>query len=230
MKKEKIDLSCLPDSKVPHVKEDFRKTFPWRIFKIMAEFIEGFEFITDFKEKSATIWGGTKVEPSDHYYKEAEKLGMLLAKQGYAVVSGGGPGIMEAANKGAFNAGGDSIGVNIELPEGQRSNKFTNKKIGFHYFFTRKVMMSMASSVYVFFPGGFGTLDEFFEMIVLSQTQKFSHKVFIVAVGKDYWQPLFDWVKKEIYEKRGAIDKEDLEIFKIVDSAEEAIEIIKKNN
>ncbi len=230
MKEEKIDLSRLPDSKVPHPKEDFRKTFPWRIFKIMAEFIEGFEFITDFKDKSATVWGGTKVDPDDHYYKEAEKLGGFLAKEGYTVVSGGGPGIMEAANKGAYEANGNSVGINIQLPEGQRANSFANKKIGFHYFFTRKVMMSMASSVYVFFPGGFGTLDEFFEMVVLSQTQKFSHKVLIVAVGKEYWQPLFEWIKKEIYEKRKAIDEEDLEIFKIVDSAEEAMEIIKKNN
>ncbi len=226
---KKIDLSKLSDPDIPPLKEDFRKTFPWRIFKIMAEFIEGFEFITDFKEKSATVWGGTRVDPEDNYYKEAEKLGELLSKEGYAVVSGGGPGIMEAANKGAYNAKGDSVGINIQLPEGQRVNKFTNKKIGFHYFFTRKVMMSMASSVYVFFPGGYGTLDEFFEMIVLSQTQKFSHKVFIVAVGKEYWEPLFKWMEQEMYEKRKAIDKKDLNIFKIVDNAEEATEVIKKN-
>ena len=227
---KKIDLSRLADPDIPPLKEDYRRTFPWRIFKIMAEFIEGFEFITDFKEKSATVWGGTRVSPNDRYYKEAEKLGKLLSQEGYAVVSGGGPGIMEAANKGAYRAGGDSVGINIQLPEGQRVNKFTNKKIGFHYFFTRKVMMSMASSVYVFFPGGYGTLDEFFEMIMLSQTRKFSHKVFIVAIGKEYWQPLFDWLIKEVYEKRGAINEKDLKIFEIVDNAEEAIEIIKKNN
>ncbi len=228
--KNNVDLSQLPDPDVPPIKEDYRTTFPWRIFKIMAEFIEGFEFITDFKEKSATIWGGTRVDPNDYYYKEAEKLGKLLSGEGYAVVSGGGPGIMEAANKGAFEAKGNSVGINIQLPEGQRTNKFVNRKIGFHYFFTRKVMMSMASSVYVFFPGGYGTLDEFFEMIMLSQTQKFSHDVFIIVVGKDYWEPLYDWISKEIYEKRKAIDKKDLDIFKIVDNAEEAIELIKKNN
>ncbi len=234
MKKEKnnkkIDLSRLADPDIPPLKEDYRKTFPWRIFKIMAEFIEGFEFITDFKEKSATVWGGTRVDTDDHYYKEAEKLGRLLSRENYAVVSGGGPGIMEAANKGAYEAKGNSVGINIQLPEGQRVNKYANKKIGFHYFFTRKVMMSMVSSVYVFFPGGYGTLDEFFEMIVLSQTRKFSHKVLIIAMGKEYWQPLFDWLEKEVYRKRGAIDKKDLRLFEIVDSAEEAMKIIKKNN
>lgn len=219
-----------PDSKLPPIKEDFRTTFQWKIFKIMAEFIEGFEFITDFKTKSASIFGATRFEPDNKYYKEAQKLGELLVKEGYAVISGGGPGIMEAANRGAFNAKGDSIGINIQLPEGQRSNEFVTKSIGFHYFFTRKVMMSLASSVYVFFPGGYGTLDEFFEMIVLSQTQKLSHKVTIVVVGKEFWEPLFKWIENDIYEKNKAIDKEDLSIFKLVDNAEEAISYIKKIN
>ncbi len=228
--KDKKVLKNLPDPDLPPVKEDFRKTFQWRIFKIMAEFIEGFEFITDFKEKSATVWGGTKTSEDDHYYKEARKLGFLLAKEGYAVVSGGGPGIMEAANRGANEAGGKSVGINIQLPEEQRTNDYVNKSKGFHYFFTRKVMMSMASSVYVFFPGGYGTLDEFFEMVTLAQTRKLSHEVLIIVVGRDYWQPLFDWLKSEVYQKRGAIYERDLEIFKLVDSAEEGIEVIKKAN
>jgi uncharacterized protein (TIGR00730 family) len=228
MTKKEIDLSKTPDPDLPPIKEDFRKTFPWRIFKIMAEFIEGFEFITDFKKKSATIWGATRFKEDDRYYQEARKLGFLLAKEGYTVVTGGGPGIMEAANRGASEAKGDSVGMNIQLPDQQRANKYVNRSAGFYYFFTRKVMMSMASSVYVFFPGGFGTLDEFFEMITLAQTKKLSHKVLIVVVGKDYWQPLFDWLKSEVYQKRNAINKKDLEIFNLVDSAQEALKIIKK--
>ncbi len=223
-------LKNLPDPDLPPVKEDFRKSFQWRIFKIMAEFIEGFEFITDFKAKSATVFGATRFPEDNQYYIEARKLGALLSKEGYAVVSGGGPGIMEAANRGAHDAQGDSVGINIQLPEGQRSNEFVNRSIGFHYFFTRKVMMSLVSSVYVFFPGGYGTLDEFFEMVVLSQTQKLSHDVTIVVVGKEYWEPLFEWMKSELYEKSKAIDESDLSIFKLVDSAEEAIEYIKKVN
>ncbi len=229
MKKEKIDLTKIPDPDLPRITEDFRKTFPWRIFKIMAEFIDGFEFITDFKKKSATIWGATRLSEDNYYYQEARKLGKLLAEQGYTVVTGGGPGIMEAANRGAYEAGGESVGMNIQLPEVQRANQYINKSIGFHYFFTRKVMMSMASSVYVFFPGGFGTLDEFFEMITLAQTGKLSHKVQIVVVGRDYWQCLFDWLEREAYQKMNAINKEDLNIFELVDSADEAIKIIKSN-
>jgi len=234
MKKEnretKINLSELADPDLPPIKEDFRKTFPWRIFKIMAEFIEGFEFIADFKKKSATILGATRFSSEDHYYKEAEKLGSLLVKEKYTVVTGGGPGIMEAANKGAHEAGGNSVGINIQLPDRQRANKFVNRSAGFYYFFTRKVMMSMASSVYVFFPGGYGTLDEFFEMITLAQTKKLSHKVLIIVIGKDYWQPLFDWLRSEVYQKRDAIYEKDLKIFRLVDSAEEAMEIIREEN
>jgi len=226
----KKELSKLSDPDFPYIKEDFRKTFQWKIFKIIAEFIEGFEFITDFKSKSATVFGATKFKSNNKYYKEAYKLGKLLVKEGYTVVTGGGPGIMEAANKGAYDAKGDSVGINIQLPEGQRSNEFVTRSIGFHYFFTRKVMMSFVSSVYIFFPGGYGTLDEFFEMIMLSQTKKLTHDVTIVVVGKEYWEPLFKWIKSEVYEKYNAIKKEDLEIFKLVDSAEEAIEYIKKVN
>ncbi len=226
---EEKDFSQIADPDLPPVVEDFRKTFPWKIFKIMAEFIEGFEFIIDFK-KSATVWGATRFSSDDHYYKEARKLGSLLAKEGYSVVTGGGPGIMEAANRGAYEAGGESVGINIQLPDKQRANKFLKKSIGFYYFFTRKVMMSMVSSVYVFFPGGYGTLDEFFEMITLAQTKKLSHKVLIVVVGKDYWEPLFNWIKEEVYEKRQAIYEKDMELFHLVDNAEEALEIIKKEN
>ncbi len=227
---EKIDRLNVPDPDLPPTKEDFKKTFPWRIFKIMAEFIEGFEFISGLNKKSVTVFGATRFSSDNPDYQKARKLGQLLSKEGYSVISGGGPGIMEAANRGAADVGGDSIGINIQLPEGQRTNIYVNKSTGFHYFFTRKVMMSFASSVYVFFPGGYGTLDEFFEMIMLLQTRKLSHPVTIVVVGKDYWQPLFDWLRSEVYEKQKAIDEKDLDLFKLVDTPEEAVEyIIKKD-
>ena len=229
--KEKIQKvkasNLIPDPKLPPTQQDFRKTFQWRIFRIMAEFVEGFHFIADFK-KTITIFGSTSFTPDNPYYKEARKLGKLLAEAGYGVITGGGPGIMEAANRGAFEVGGKSIGINIQLPDGQRMNSYVNKSIGFDHFFTRKVMLSFASKAYVFFPGGFGTLDEFFEMVTLIQTKKLDHPVPIVVIGKAYWQPMFDWIVKEVYEKQKAIQKEDLEIFNLVDSVEEAFEILKK--
>jgi len=219
--------NLFPDPKLPPTQQDFRETFQWRIFRIMAEFVEGFHFIADFK-KTITIFGSTSFSPDNPYYKEARKLGELLAKAGYSVITGGGPGIMEAANRGAFEAGGESIGINIELSDGQRMNSYVNKPIGFHHFFTRKVMLSFASKAYVFFPGGFGTLDEFFEMVTLIQTKKLAKPVPIVVIGKEYWQPMFDWIKLEVYEKHQAVEKEDLNIFHLVDSIEEGFDIIKK--
>lgn len=221
-------IICLPESELPFQKEDFRETFQWRIFRIMAEFVDGFQFIADFK-KSVAIFGSTRATSQDHYYQEARKLARLLSKAGFAVFTGGGPGIMEAANRGAFEAGGKSVGINIQLPQGQVMNKYVTHSIGFHYFFTRKVMLSLACGGYVFFPGGFGTLDEFFEMVTLVQTKKLSQQVSIVAVGKDYWESLFSWIKKEVFKKRKAVKKEDLKIFQIVDSAEEAFAIIQKS-
>lgn len=218
---------CCPDPDLPPQKEDFRKTFSWRIFRIMAEFVDGFQFIADFK-KAVGIFGSTRASSKDHYYQEARKLAKLLVKEKFSVITGGGPGIMEAANRGAFEAGGESVGINIQLPEGQRMNDYVKNSIGFHYFFTRKVMFSFACQAYVFFPGGFGTLDEFFEMITLVQTKKLPKPVVIIAVGKEYWLPLFNWLKEEVYQKRNAVNKKDLSIFQLVDSAEEAYKIIKK--
>lgn len=217
---------CHPESELTPIREDFRKTFQWRIFRIIAEFVDGFQFIADFK-KSVAIFGSSRFPSDHHYYQEARKLAELLAKSGFTVITGGGPGIMEAANRGAFESGGESVGINIQLPEGQRINKYVKKPIGFHYFFTRKVMLSFASWGYVFFPGGFGTLDEFFEMVTLVQTKKLPQPVSIVVVGKEYWQPLLDWIQKEMHEKNRTIDKVHMEIFHLVDKAEEAFEIIR---
>lgn len=216
-----------PDPKLPPVKEDIRKTYRWNIDKIMAELVSGFQFISDFK-KAVTIFGSTCFKESNPYYKEARKMGNLLAKNGYTVVTGGGPGIMEAANHGAFEAGGESVGMNIQLPEGQRMNKYVTKPIGFYHFFTRKAMLSFSSEGYIFFPGGFGTLDEFFEMITLVQTKKLAKPVPVIAVGKEYWLPLQKWLESEVYQKRKAVKKQDLKIIQIVDTAEEALECLKK--
>ncbi len=227
MKKD-IDLSQIPDTELPPAKEDFRETFQWRIFRIMAEFVEGFQFISGLK-KSVTILGASSFDENNEHYQKARTLGKLLTKEGFSVVTGGGPGIMEASNRGAFEEGGESVGINIHLEEGERANKFLKKSIGFHYFFTRKVMLSFSSSGYVFFPGGFGTMDEFFEIVTLIQTKKLPVKGPVVAVGKDYWEPLFRWMRDDLCYKYKTIKEENLDIFRLVDTPEEALEIIKEN-
>lgn len=228
IKKRKInEVPLYADPYLPPVKDDFRKTFEWRVFKIMAEFIDGFHFLADFK-KTVTVFGSTVLPEENHHYKVARKFGELMAKKGYTMITGGGPGIMEAANRGAFEAGGDSIGINITLPDGQRMNSYVNKPIGFNYFFTRKVMLSFSSDAYIFFPGGYGTLDEFFEMITLIQTNKLGRHVPIIVVGRDYWDPFLKWIKDEVYGKYGAIKKSDLDIINVADSAEEAVKLVIK--
>ncbi len=215
------------DPELPAVKEDFRKTFEWRIFKIMAEFIEGFHFLADVK-KTVTVFGSTVLPETNKHYQEARKFGFLAAKKGYSMVTGGGPGIMEAANRGCFEAGVESIGINIQLADGQRMNEYVTKPIGFNYFFTRKVMLSFSSEAFIFFPGGFGTLDEFFEMVTLVQTKKLGRKVPIIVVGLDYWGPFLKWIKDEVYGKYGAVKKSDLEIVNVAKDAEEALKLVLK--
>ena len=220
----------LPAEKLPVYKEpeDFRSSMHWRIFRILAEFIEGFGFIADFK-KSVTIFGSTRTSEDNHWYKEAQKLGKFLAEDGFAVVTGGGPGIMEAVNRGAAEGDGNSVGLNIQLPHEQRTNPYVNKPKGFHYFFTRKLMLTYSAQAYVYFPGGFGTLDEFFEITTLIQEKKVSIHIPVLLVGKEYWSQLAEWIDRELYQKHGAIDKEDMEIYTIVDTAEEALAIIKQS-
>ncbi|MBI4598628.1 TIGR00730 family Rossman fold protein [Candidatus Uhrbacteria bacterium] len=197
----------------------------WRIFRIMAEFVEGFQFLSE-SEREITIYGSTRLAPGTPWYREAEELGKMLAKGGYAVITGGGPGIMEAANKGASEAGGESIGLNIQLPMEQRVNAYVTRSRAFHYFFTRKVMLEASAQAYVFFPGGYGTLDEFFEMITLIQTGK-SERVSMICVGKEFWTPLVDWFRGTMLNRHQTIAKADLDLFQIVDSAKEAFQIIK---
>ncbi len=204
--------------------EDFRGGASWRIFRIMAEFIEGFEFLADLKNE-VTFFGSARTRPDHPCYKEARKLAKMLGEKGFTIITGGGPGIMEAGNRGATDAGAVSVGLNIQLPKEQRINPFVKKFKGFYYFFVRKVMLSASAQAYVYFPGGFGTLDEMFEILMLIQTKKMMH-IPIVLVGKKFWNGLFDWVKKDLL-AAGYIEEADLNIFHIVDSAEEAFEIIK---
>jgi len=197
-----------------------------RLKRIEDEFRLGFEFLLNF-DKAISIFGSARVKSSHKYYKEALKLGQILAEDGFTVITGGGPGIMEAANKGAHDAGGRSVGLNIMLDDEQRVNAYVNEAKAFHYFFSRKVMLAFASQVYFFFPGGFGTLDEFFEMITLIQTRKIK-PIPIILVGKEYWGPLLKWIDKELYKEHKTISRSDRNIYTLVDNAQEAGRIVKK--
>jgi len=199
----------------------------WRIFRIMAEFVEGFQFLSE-TSREVTIFGSARLPLGNKWCQEAIKLGRILAKNKFTVITGGGPGIMEAANKGAFEAGGESIGLNIQLPNEQRVNSYVKKGRGFHYFFTRKVMMAASAQAYVFFPGGFGTLDEFMEMIVLIQTGK-AQQVPMICVSHEFWDPLFAWVEKVVYKQFNATSDKDLKLYTVVDTAEEAFALIKNS-
>ncbi|HEX3095943.1 MAG TPA: TIGR00730 family Rossman fold protein [Patescibacteria group bacterium] len=197
-----------------------------RLVKIMNEFVTGYKFIRHFK-KAVTIFGSARNTLDKHAYKEARKLGYKLAEANFAVITGGGPGIMQAANEGALEFGGESVGLNIQLPSEQRINPFVNESSSFHYFFTRKVMLASVSQVYVFFPGGFGTMDELFEMLTLIQTKKVA-PIKVILVNKRFWTPLVKWINVTIYGHNKAISRGDLALFNIVDNADQAMDLIHK--
>ena len=197
----------------------------WRLFHIMAEFVEGFDALSRH-HPSVSIFGSNRVQPEDELYGKAEQIGRLLAENGFGVITGGGPGVMEAANKGASMAGGKSIGLNIELPLEQKPNPYTNVSLSFRYFFVRKVMFVKYAVAYVILPGGFGTMDELFESVTLIQTHKI--KPFpVILVGSDYWKGLLDWLK-EVVLKEGKIFTSDLDILRVIDEPEEIVRAIKK--
>lgn len=198
----------------------------WRIFRIMSELVDGYEFLSG-QRKEITIFGSARTKNGTKAYSEAEKLGRMLAAEGYTTITGGGPGVMEATNKGAYEGGGESLGLNIQLPQEQRVNPYVKKGLGFHFFFTRKVMLTSPSQAFVFFPGGFGTLDEFFEVITLIQTEKMP-RVPIILMGKEYWLSLDRFLREEALMHHESIEPQDLKLYSIVDTADEAMQIIRK--
>ncbi len=197
----------------------------WQVFRIMAEFVEGFDVLTAIGP-SVTIYGSARTTPDNPHYQIAYELGKLLAQEGLSVITGGGPGIMEAANKGAKEVGGASAGIGIELPFEASNNAYidSDKNITFRYFFVRKLMFLKYSQAFVAFPGGLGTLDELFESLTLSQTGK-TPKFPIILVGRDYWTGMVEWLKDKAVAE-GAINADDLELFRVVDTAEETRDAI----
>lgn len=202
---------------------DIKSKDSWQIFKIMAEFVEGFETLARIGP-CVSIFGSARTEPHHAYYKLAENIAYQLAMNGFGIITGGGPGIMEAANKGARLANGKSVGLNIDLPFEQKSNPYIDmdKLINFDYFFVRKLMFMKYAQGFVVLPGGFGTMDELFEALTLIQTGKVA-RFPIVLVKSEYWQGLLDWLKQTMEETNRNINPEDMELFRLVDTAEEAV-------
>ncbi len=203
--------------------DEFTAKDTWRIFRIMAEFVEGFEESADLGQ-AISIFGSARAKPDSFEYKNAEATARLAVENNWAVITGAGNGVMEAANKGAFKAGGKSIGFNIELPFEQKPNKYTTTLLSFHYFFVRKVMFVKYSQAFIIFPGGFGTLDELFESITLVQTKRI--KPFpIILFGKEYWKGLIEWIKNKLL-KEEKICQKGMDIIRLVDTPAEVIKII----
>jgi len=206
------------DTKLTFIKED-----PWRIFRIMAEFVDSFETLSQVGP-GVTIFGSARTLPSDPYYQATVNLSKALAANNLAVITGGGPGIMEAANRGARRAKGKSVGLNIELPHEQHGNRYANIPLNFHYFFSRKVCFVKYSIAFIYMPGGFGTLDEFFEVLTLVQTRRIPEFP-IILFGSDYWKGLIRWMKSTM-DAGKFISPGDLNLFTITDDPQEAIDII----
>ncbi|RKY61163.1 MAG: TIGR00730 family Rossman fold protein [Candidatus Latescibacterota bacterium] len=205
------------------MQRDFREEDTWRVFRIMAEFVEGFEELSRLGP-AVTIFGSARVTPGSPLYEEARETARLLVKAGYGVITGGGPGVMEAANRGAYEAGGDSVGLNIEIPLEQKLNPYVKKGLSFRYFFARKVMFIKYAKAFVIFPGGFGTLDEFFEAVTLIQTRRIG-RFPVVLFGREYWESLISWMRGHLL-KQAYISPEDLEIFQVVDRPQDVVEVV----
>jgi len=203
---------------------DFISEDPWRVFRIMSEFVDGFEVLSGIG-KAVSIFGSNRTKAGSKYYKLTEEIAYLLAKEGYAIITGSGPGIMEAANKGAKRAKGKSIGLNIQIPSEQKPNKYVDTLLDFRYFFVRKVMFVKYAKAFVIMPGGYGTLDEFSEALTLIQTQRID-KFPIVLVSSEYWRGMLAWLKDTLLEN-GNISKKDLEIFTIVDKPQDVVKAVK---
>lgn len=200
----------------------------WRVFRIMSEFVDGVEKMSNIGN-AVTIFGSARTDPNDKYYKMTVELSRKLAKKGFSIITGAGHGIMEAANMGAFEEGVNSVGLNIDLPFEQDSNKYINNLLMFRYFFVRKVMFVRYALAFILVPGGFGTLDEFFEVVTLTQTKKINQSP-IFLLGRDFWGDLVDWIKDKLL-KENKISEKDINLFKVVDDIDEIVnDIIKHKN
>ncbi len=219
------EISRMHKKFIPKTWAQIKANNSWSVFKIMAEIVDGYETLTKIGPCVA-VFGSARTKPGNPYYKAAEDVAYLLTKKGFGIITGGGPGIMEAANKGAYNAGGKSVGLNINLPFEQSAKEYidADKLIEFDYFFTRKLMFMRYSQGYIVLPGGFGTLDELFEAITLIQTHKLVNFP-IVLINKEYWKGLVDWIT-ETQLKEGMISEEDMDLFHLVDTVEEAVQVI----
>lgn len=206
---------------------DFKLEESWRVFKIIGEFVEGIDTLHGIGP-AVSIFGSARTTPDNTYYKKAVDIAKLMVKNKYAVITGGGGGIMEAANKGATEGGGESIGLNITLPFEQKPNDYANIKLQFNYFFIRKVMFVKYASAYIILPGGFGTLDELFESVTLIQTQRIK-PLPVILVGTDFWKGLIDWVKDRLINEKN-ISPEDLDILQLADKPEDILKIIKSSS
>ncbi|MBC8463712.1 MAG: TIGR00730 family Rossman fold protein [Deltaproteobacteria bacterium] len=204
---------------------DFKAGESWRVFKIIGEFVEAVEALYDIGA-AVSIFGSARTGPTDPTYKKAEELAALFAKEKFAVLTGGGGGIMEAANKGAAEAGGTSVGLNINLPFEQHPNPYANVRLDFNYFFIRKVMFVKYAHAYIIMPGGFGTLDEFFEAMTLIQTHRIK-PLPVIMVDSDYWSGLFEWIKTRLLADNH-ISQENMDIFQIMDDPHEIVKTVKK--
>ena len=196
----------------------------WRLFRIVSEFVDGFELMSRVGP-AVTVFGSARTPPDHPMYEKARECGRLIAARGFATVTGGGPGIMEAANRGAKEAGGKSVGLNITLPMEQDANAYQTHEITFRYFFVRKTMFVKYACGFIIFPGGFGTMDEFFESLTLMQTMKLDPFP-VVCVGTEFWNPLIGWLRETMLEAYGAISTRDMDLFTVTDSVEEAVERI----
>lgn len=204
----------------------FIKEDPWRVLRIMGEFVDSFETLSHVGP-AVTVFGSARTKPSDKYYKAAVALGKKLAVHNIPVITGGGPGIMEAANKGAALGKGKSIGLNIELPHEQKGNPFANVPINFHYFFARKVCFVKYSVAFVYMPGGFGTLDELFEVLTLVQTERIP-KFPLILYGKKHWAGMLKWIKAELRDQNKYIGKDDLDLLTLTDDVDEVVSVIRR--
>lgn len=225
-RKKRVNLRESKIPRKPYTRKEIEHTAKERIALVGRELSDGISF-SQRHTRSVTVFGSTRLRPGSPLYKRAYSLAKRISKEGFAITTGGGPGAMEAANKGAHDAGGHSLGFTIRLPQEEVANPYVNESVNFYYFFTRKVALSFAAEAYVYFPGGFGTLDELFEILTLVQTHKIP-PVPIILFGKEYWTPLDTFFKKHLAQKYKTIDKRDTGLYIITDSEDEAMEAIRR--